>query len=209
MRSVLVLLAVCACGKPSRNSLDLDLVRITGQGKMRTDTIGDTVQETATFVLVDAQNTGKDGAYITLAGDLVDADKKPVGDFKPTSLYIPAGEIRTFALVDRERKPRPTALGAKIVVRSATIPEKTPPASVDQVKEIEDNGKLVVQGVLHKTAERKGQIVVIGSFHGEDGRPMTRPFAIVTVPPHTDQPVQFVSQPCAKHGTIYVGEVSY
>lgn len=209
LRGLLVLLALAGCEDTTRRSLDLDLVKITGQGKLRTDAIGDQVQETATFVLVDAENTGKDGAFVTLAGDLVDADKHPVGDFKATSLYVPAGESRTFALVDRERKARPTAVGAKIVVRSATIPDKLPPASVDQLKEIEDDGKLVVQGVLHNTADRKGTIVVIGSFHGDDGRPMTRPFAIVKIAPHADQPVQFVSPPGAKHGTIFVGEMSY
>ncbi|MFT3691832.1 MAG: hypothetical protein QM831_01740 [Kofleriaceae bacterium] len=209
MRGLLILLALAACEDTSRRSLDLDLVKITGQGKLRTDTVGDEVQETATFVLVDAQNTGKDGAYVTLAGDFLDADKKPVGDFKATSLYVPAGEVRTFALVDRERKARPTATGAKIIVRNATIPDKLPPASVDQIKEIEDDGKLVVQGVLHNTAEQKGTIVVIGSFHGDDGRPMTRPFAIVKIAGHGEQPVQFVSPPGAKHGTIFVGEMSY
>jgi hypothetical protein len=29
------------------------------------------------------------------------------------------------------------------------------------------------------------------------------------VPPHTDQPVQFVSPPGAKHGTIFVGDMSF
>jgi hypothetical protein len=52
-------------------------------------------------------------------------------------------------------------------------------------------------------------IVVIGSFHGADGRPMTRPFSVLRVAANTDQSVQFVSTPGAKHGTIYVGEMSY
>ena len=200
---------VAACDRQTRKDLDLDLVRITGEGKLRTDVVGDNTVETATFVLVDAENTAKDGAYITLAGDLADADGKKVADFKATSLWVPGGESRTFALVDRERKPRPTAVAAKIVVRSATIPDQPPPATVDQIKEIEDDGKLVVQGMLHNRAPRRGQIVVIASFHGADGRPMTRPFSILRVQPGADQSVQFVSTPGAKHGTIYVGEMSY
>jgi hypothetical protein len=205
----LLLLAFFGCEKQTRKSLDLDLVRITGEGKLRTDLIGDNTIETATFVLVDAENTAKDGAYVTLAGDLADADGNVVADFKATSLWIPAGESRTFALVDRERKPRPTAVAAKIIVRSATIPDQPPPATVDQIREIEDDGKLVVQGMLHNRAPRRGQIVVIASFHGPDGRPMTRPFSILRVQPGADQSVQFVSAPGAKHGTIYVGETSY
>jgi hypothetical protein len=207
--TLLIVLSILACEKPSRRALDLDLVRITGEGKLRTDVVGDNVTETATFVLVDAENTSKDGAYVTLAGDLADVAGLPVAEFKASSLWIPAGESRTFALVDRERKPRPTAVAAKIIVRSATIPDQPPPAVVDQIREIEDDGKLVVQGVLHNKAPRRGQIVVIASFHAADGRPMTRPFSILRVPPGTDQSVQFVSPPGAKHGTIYVGEMNY
>lgn len=209
MRLVCLLLLVAACEKPSRRQLDLDLVRITGEGKLRTDTVGDAIEETATFVLVDAENTGKEGAYVTLAGDLADASGTAIGAFKAQSLWIPAGESRTYALVDRDRKARPTAQAAKIEVRSATIPDKPPPAFVDQIKTVDDNGKLVVQGLLHNTAERRGQIVVIASFHAPDGRPMTRPFSIVKVPAKTEQWVQFVSPPGAKTATIYIGELSY
>src|SRR6202012_3358257 len=117
-------------------------------------------------------------------------------------IWVPAGESRTYALVDRARLPRPTAAAAKIIVRSATIPASPPPARVDQIREVHDNGNLVVQGVLHNDAHRKGNIVVIASFHGPDGRPMTRPFDVVMVEAHADRPVQFVSPPGATRGTI-------
>lgn len=209
VRAWMLLLALVACEKSSRRQLDLDLVRITGEGKLRTDVVGDAIQETATFVLVDAENSGKEGAYVTLAGDLADATGTVVADFKAQSLWIPAGESRTYALVDRERKPRPTATQAKIQVRSATIPDRPPPARVDQIREVPDNGNLVVQGVLHNDAARRGDIMVIGSFHAADGRPMTRPFSVVKVPAGEARAVQFVSPPGAAHGTIYVGDVSY
>ncbi len=208
-RTLWLALILAACGKPARHQLDLDFIKITGEGKLRTDTVGDTVMETATFVLVDAENTSKDGAYVTLAGELADASGKALGDFKATSLWIPAGETRTFALVDRERKARPEAMAAKILVRQATIPPEPPAAYVDHIREVEDNGKLVVQGILHNDAKRPGQIVVIGSFHAADGRPMTRPFAIQRVPAGATQAVQFVSLPGAKHGTIYVGDTAF
>lgn len=209
MRGVWLAGLLIACGKPARRELELDLIRITGEGKLRTDTVGDTVEETATFVLVDAENTGKEGAFVTLAGELADSSGSPVGEFKATSLWVPAGESRTFALVDRERKARPSASAAKILVRQATIPAAPPAVYVDQLREIEDNGKLVVQGVLHNDAPRPGQIVVIGSFHGGDGRPTTRPFTIQRVAAGATQAVQFVSTPAAKHGTIYVGDTAF
>jgi hypothetical protein len=212
LRYLVIVLALVACEKSASTTrqLDLDLVRITPDAKLRTDTVGEgQFSETATFVLVDAENTGREGAYVTLAGELTDANDQVVSEFKAQSLWIPAGELRTYALVDRERKPRPTAQKARIKVRSASIPETPPPARVDQIREIEDDGKLVVQGTLHNDAPRPGQIMVIASFHGPDGRPMTRPFTLLKVPPHTDQAVQFVSPPGAKHGTIYVGDMSF
>jgi hypothetical protein len=154
MRGVLLAGLVVACGKSARRELDLDLIKITGQGTLRTDTVGDLVSETATFVLVDAENTGNEGAFVTLAGDLADGSGHPVGEFKATSLWIPAGESRTFALVDRERKARPEASAAKILVRQVTMPAEPPAVYADHIREIEDNGKLVVQGVLHNDAKR-------------------------------------------------------
>ncbi len=210
LRALWILLALAACEKSTNRALDLDLVRITSDAKLRTDTVGEgAFVETATFVLVDAENTGHDGAYITLGGELQDAQGSLVSDFKPQSLWIPAGEARTYALVDRARKPRPTAAAAKIVIRSATIPESPPPAHVDQIRELDDNGKLVVQGVLTNDARRKGDVMVIASFHGPDGRPMTRPFDVISIDAHATKTVQFVSPPGAKRGTIYVGDMTF
>ena len=210
VRALAILLALTACESASPRQLDLDRVRVTSDARLRTDTVGgEEFAETATFVLVDAENTATDGAYITLAGELSDGEDHVVGELKAQSLWIPGGETRTFALVDHERKPRPNAKAARIKVRSATIPDHPPPARVDHIREIEDNGKLVVQGKLHNEAARPGDIMVIASFHGPDGRPTTRPFSIVRVPANTDQDVQFVSTPGAKHGTIYVGDMTY
>jgi len=119
VRRLLIVLALVACEKPTNRQLDLDLVRITPDAKLRTDTVGEgQFSETATFVLVDAENTGHEGAYVTLAGELTDANDQVVSEFKAQSLWIPAGELRTYALVDRERKPRPTASKARITPRS-------------------------------------------------------------------------------------------
>src|SRR5687767_5727490 len=98
-----------ACRSEPARSLDLELIRVSADARMRTDTVGDgAFQDTATFVLVDAENRAAEGAYATLGGALVDAAGADVGTLKPQSLWIPAGASRTFALVDVERKPRPT-----------------------------------------------------------------------------------------------------
>jgi|HubBroStandDraft_6_1064221.scaffolds.fasta_scaffold162505_2 hypothetical protein len=201
---------LAACEKSTNRKLDLEMISVTPDARLRTDTVGEgEFSRRATFVLVDATNGSNEGAYVTLGGELADNGGTQVAELKPQSLWIPAGETRTYALVDRAQEPHADASAARVVVRSATIPEYKPAAHVDQIRELADNGKLVVQGVLHNDAARPGQIEVIASFHAADRTPMTRPFTLLHVPAHTDQPVQFVSPPGAAHGTIFVGDLSY
>lgn len=207
---VVAVLAGVGCDVPARRPLDLDLVRVSPNAKLRTDTVDDgRFASTATFVLVDAENTGDDGAYVTLAGQLGDGEGQPAFPLKPQSLWIPAREVRTFALVDREHKPRPSARTAQIVVRSGTIPPRPPPVRIDAFHQYEDNGKLVVQAAVHNDAARPGRIMVIAAFHAADGQPMTRPFSVVTIAAHQAETVQFVSLPSATRGAIYFGDMSF
>lgn len=201
--------AGCAKSKPARN-LDLDRVRVTSDARMRTDQVGEgAFASTATFVLVDAENTSADGAYITLGGDLTDAGGAVLGHLKPQSLWIPGGEARTFALVDTERQPRPASTSARIIVRGALIPDEPPRARISDLHLFDDYGKAVVQANLVNDAERPGQIMVIASFHDASGRPMTRPFQMLEIDAHQTRPVQFVGPQGSKTGTIYVGDVVY
>ncbi len=210
MRFALCVLALVACEDAATRKLDLDKIIITPDAKLRTDTVGEgQFSQRASFVLVDAENIGSEGAVVALGGQLTDDHGAAVGELKPQSLWVPAGETRTFALVDRAQSSRPDARAAHIVVRSATIPSYPPSAHVDQIREVPDNGKLVVQGVLHNDADRRGEIEVIASFHASDRTPMTRPFTLLHLQAHAEQTVQFVSPPGAAHGTIFVGDVSY
>ncbi|HEY1550059.1 MAG TPA: hypothetical protein VGG28_19665 [Kofleriaceae bacterium] len=210
MRIVLVLLAMVACEDTAVRKLDLDKIVVTPDAKLRTDTVGEgQFAQRASFVLVDAENTANEGAVVSLGGQLTDDHGAMIGELKPQSLYVPAGEMRTFALVDAGQTPRPDARAAHIVVRTATIPTYPPPAHVDQIREIEDNGKLVVQGVLHNDSDKRGEIEVIASFHASDRTPLTRPFTLLHLQAHEQQTVQFVSGSGASRGTIFVGDVSY
>ena len=95
-RTLLVLLAVAGCAKSKSHSLDLDYVRVSTDARLRTDTVGvGTFEEHATFVLVDADNTSKEGAYVSLGGTLSDASGTELGKLRTQSLWIPAGETRT------------------------------------------------------------------------------------------------------------------
>ena len=209
MRALLLVL-IAACDPPKVRQLDLDLVHVSPDARLRTDTVGEgKFAEQATFVLVDADNIAKEGAYVTLGGELADATKAVVGELRPQSLWIPAGETRTFALVDREGKPRPTAAAAKIKLRGAVVPDSPPAARVGELRELVDQDRIVVQGMLRNDAARAGNVMVIASFHDADGRPMTRPFSMIRIAANDHQLVQFVGPPGSKHGTIFVGDAIF
>lgn len=202
-------LFACARSKPARH-LDLDAVRITGDARMRTDTVGDgRFASTATFVLVDAENSSATGAYVTLGGDLTDAAGVAVGALNAQSLWIPAHEARTFALVDRDRVARPTSTSARIKVHGAVIPDEPPRASITDLHTFDDRGKSVVQAYLVNGADRPGQIMAVGSFHDAGGQPMTRPFQMIELAAHGRRVVQFVGPEGSTRGTIFVGDVIY
>ncbi len=202
-------LAACGRSKPARH-LDLDAIRISGDARMRTDVVGDgKFASTATFVLVDAENTSADGAYVTLGGELGDRTGTTVGVLKPQSLWIPGHDSRTFALVDRERVARPTSTTARIKIHGAVIPDDPPRAQIAELHSFDDRGKTVVRAYLVNAADRPGQIMVVGSFHGADGQPMTRPFQMIWLAAHDRRVVQFVGPEGSTRGTIFVGDVVY
>ncbi len=206
---VVVAVLAAACAKKQAREIDHDLIRVTSDARLRTDAIGEGKwTEQATFVLVEAENTSKQGAYVTLGGELADESGKTIDELRAQSLWIPAGELRTFALVDRTRKPLPDARGARIRVRGAQV-GKPPPAHIDDLRQLMDGDKALVQGTVVNEAARGGSIVVIASFYGADGKPMTRPFSVVWVEPKAGQPVQFVGPPGSTRGTLFIGETVY
>ena len=203
-------LGLGACeAAPSPRQLDHGSIQVVPGARVRTDRIGDgEFAETATFVLVDADNAGSDGAYVTLGGELSDEAGAQLGVLKPQSLWIPAGGTRTFALVDDQRKPRPGVAHARFVVRGALTGEP-PLAHVDHVREIPDDRKIVLQGSLVNDADREGTAVVIAAFHDAQGMLMTRPYSLVALHPHGTDPIQFVGPYGSTHGTLFVGDLVY
>jgi hypothetical protein len=199
----------CRRSEPAR-SLDLAQIRVSADARMRTDTVGDgAFQDTATFVLVDAENGAPEGAYVTLGGALVDAGGAEAGALKPQSLWIPAGGSRTFALVDAERRPRPTARSARIEVRGALVPQDPPRARIEELHSFAGEDRVIVQAYLVNDADRSGRVIVIGAFHDDANRPMTRPFEVVEVAAGSREVVRFIGPPRSKRGTIFVGDVVY
>lgn len=210
MRRLLVLLVLVACAKSESRQLDHDLIRVTKDANLRTDTIGDgKFTELATFVLVEAENTSKEGAHVTLGGELADERGATVSQLRAQSLWIPAGEMRTFALIDKQRKPRPTAKAARVFVRGAMVPKHPPPMTVEGIREIPDGDKLVVQGTVKNPIAHGGNVLVYATFWAADGKPLTRPFTPIWVEASASQPVQFVGPSGSKRATIFLGDQVY
>lgn len=209
MLGLTVGLSACGRSRPARN-LDLDAIRISGDARMRTDVVGEgKFASTATFVLVDAENAAAEGAYVTLGGELTDEAHATVGELASQSLWVPAHESRTFALVDRARAARPSSVAARIKVRGALIPDEPPRAHITDLHAFDDGGRIVVAAYLVNTADRPGQMMVIGSFHDAHDQPMTRPFQMIALGAHDRRVVQFVGPPGSARGTIFVGDVIY
>ncbi|HET7500641.1 MAG TPA: hypothetical protein VFK02_06540 [Kofleriaceae bacterium] len=205
---------LAGCGRArSARQLDLDAIRISGDARLRTDTVGDgRFASTASFVLVDAENAAADGAYVTLGGELIDASGGQgvvIGRLKPQSLWVPPHESRTFALVDDQQTARPASTAARIRVFGAGIPDDPPRAHIADLHSFDDRGKVVVQAYLVNEADRVGQVMVIGAFHDARGQPMTRPFQVIAVGAHDRRVVQFVGPEGSTRGTIFVGDIIY
>lgn len=235
MRFLLLLLAVVACGKSEpKRELDLEQIEVLG-ATMRTDTVGGgEFTDTATFVLVDAKNRASEGAYVTLGGELVAADNTKVGDLIVQSIWIPAGETRTFALVDTERKSRPNATKARAKVRGASV-FPPPLARIEELVTHDDHGQMVIAAYLVNDAPGEGTVMVVAVFHDAAGRPLTRPFNVVKIagkeghgpeinpatpgncpdaaenriPLASKCPIQFIGPKGAARGTIFVGDTFY
>jgi len=222
MRLLPLLLAAAlagACGKQSSSKqLDVNSIEVVDNARLRTDTVGEAqFASTSTFVLVDAKNPTPDGAYITLAGDLRDQGGAVVGQLKAQSLWIPPGEIRTYALIDTERVARPATTGAKIVVTGALVTHDPPRVRITDAHSFVDTyveadkpvSRIVAQANVVNDADRIGKVIVIAAFHGADKRPITRPYQVLEIDRKQTKPIQFVGPPGSTVGTIFVGDVVY
>jgi hypothetical protein len=203
-------LLLTSCQQAPSRSLDLDLIWVSSDPKVRTDTVGEGVfASQATFVLVDAQNRGSEAAMVTLGGTFRDGEGAVVGTLNPESLWIPAGERRMFALVDKARIPRPEARGAQILVYGAKITERPPIMRVTSLRSFDDYGKQIAQARLFNDANRPGRAIVIGAFYDAQNRPMARPFTTVPIDANSSLPLQLVGPPGSKTGTIFLGDMAY
>jgi hypothetical protein len=226
-RTALVSIAIVALGtalgapaacRRERDAVERDadprlvaLVEIdTARMNLRRDQIGHGTWATAaSFVLVDAENTHTEDLMVTLAGNLLDGSGQAVGALRPASLRIPAGGVRTFALVDSEQAVRPQAASARVEVVGAHVPAYAPPVVVTDGHVHRDGDRVVVTGQVQNSAEQGVRVIVLGGFHDAAGVPLTRPFVDMYVAGGASHPVELVGPPGSVSGYAFIGELAY
>ena len=205
----LFLLAACSAPKPHEQLAKNDVV-VSGPANLRIGPIGEEPEAAAaSFVLVDAENRSVHDAYITLVGEFTDADGKTLVGLRPEELFVPAGQSRTYALVDDKLRAEPNAKGAQVRVRTASVASFAPSVHVSDLNVFHDQGRAIVAANITNDIDKTAQAVVLASFHDATGKPLIRPFEVMPLGGKVTKVARFVGPPGSTDATIYIGEVVY
>lgn len=211
---VALITTVPGCRKASprqEREVDHGLVRLhTSRMHLRHDRVGhDQWASQAAFVLLDAENTHSEDLMVTLGGELLAAGGGRAGVLRPESLRIPAGGVRTFALIDRENRDRPDAVSASVRVMGAYVPTYVPPIQITDGNVFQDGDRVVVAGMVQNAVDRPVRVLIIAGFYDRDGKPLTRPFTQMSLLEDESHPARFVGPPGSVAGYIFVGDFVY
>jgi hypothetical protein len=208
---ILALLGAAGCKATERTpQVDPGLVRVSTDVVVKSGSVGDgRWQTSATYALVDADNTAGTDLLVTLGGDLTDAGGATVGTLRPESIYMPKGSKRTFALVDDRDAPRPAATTAAIHVIGAVEPKWRPTVTIRDAHLFDDLGKPVIAASVTNDADRPGQVIVFAAFHDADGRPAARQYDVLEIGSKITQTVRFVGPQGARTAYLFLGDASY
>jgi len=208
-----ILLLAVACGKSdwSGSEVSYDLIDVEADRlAIKTGPVGhDKWKSEATYVLVEAKNTAERDLLVTLAADLVDADKKVVGKTRRESLRIPAGGSRLFALVDDKQTVRPAASGARVDVRGAENVSYPASVVVTEGNVYFDQDRAVVAGYVTNNTGGEVRAIVLAAFFDDKGRPMQRPSTLFPLAGKGKRGAQLVGPPGSRAAYLFIGEVQY
>jgi hypothetical protein len=208
----LACLGACRQGNVwDQREVDPGLVRLDSERlHLRHDTVGhDKWESRATFALIDAHNTHGEDLLVTLGGELVAGDGSITGTLRAESLRIPAGGMRTFAMVDQENALRPAATSARVRVLGAYVPTYVPPVQITDGKVYMDGDRAVVNAMVRNVADRPATALILAGFHDREGKPLTRPFTKMYLLGESAHPALFVGPPGSAGGYIFVGDTVY
>lgn len=201
--------AAAACTSRDQASLSNDVVRVSEQAHLRTDTIGATGGgHKATFILVDAKNLGADDAFVTLDGHLTSgsAQRWPL---EGERLFVPAGASRTFVLIDEKKLERPEATGGQVTTDNVRRAVRPPAMVIKDLHVYDEANTKTSAATVVNTAQQPGEVVVLGAFHDQSGRPVARFHNVVRLGPGQQQHVRYTGPAGSADADIYVGEVLY
>ena len=158
-----------------------------------------------TWVLVDVANPLDVDVHVQLVGDLLDARGRAVGVLNEESLRIPAGGLRTFALVHHLRDV-PEAAAADIRVQDVRLAKYPPAVTLSEQNVYRDGDRVVVAAHLNNTTDRELIVLVVAGFYDAGGRVMKRPFTVLKLRPNAKEPVRFVGPDGSAAGYLFVAE---
>lgn len=171
-----------------------------GEGKWRRD---------ASYVLVEAKNTGDEDLLVTLSGALTGPELRSSAPLVRESIRVPAGGSRLFALVDQEQAVRVGASDARVELAGAVRVGYAPPFTITRGAVVMDQDRAVAAGDVHNTADRQGQAVVIGAFFDRKGRPLERTSTLFKLAAGGTRGVRLAGPPGSRSAYLFIGEVEY
>ena len=166
-------------------------------------------EKQATYVLVDAKNTSSSDMNVSLGGAFLDKKGTKIGTLKPDSLRIPAGQVRTFALVGDTRSTLPEAAQATIEVTSAVRLNYGEQFVISDLHQYPDGNRIVVAAYVQNKVARIGKVLVFATFYDDKGRPMKRPSSVFHLERKARRGVQFVGPQGSVRATMSIGAIVY
>ena len=232
MKSVIVaavLLVACGREREPARDVDLSLIVVRDTANLQTKPVGGAPHPAeiivayklgeedslwgegqavdASYVLVDAENTSNKDLDVSLAGQLTGADK--TAPLRVESLWIPAGQRRTFVLLDKALAPAPWATGVKVVVAGAKLAKYPPPIAITDQTVFPDGDRVVAAARVTSTVKKRGAFMVLAAFHDAHDKPIARGSSLVRLAGGEQQTVRFVGPPGSKTATIFSGQSQF
>ena len=199
--SLLLALALAACSKAEKvDDQPASAVVLAAGAAVKSGPIGPSGGEPATYVLVDVRNDSKVDRAIAVSGTLEGAT------LGPDELRVPAGAVRTFALVADKAAPA----GARPSFKIDRALALGYPEPIELSDRAEKAGDLRVETAVAKNvADRTASVVFACAFHDAAGNVLARPFTVAELLPGATQTLRFEGPKESARGEIFIGQVAF
>lgn len=160
------------------------------------------------WVLVDVANPLDVDVHVELEGDLLDSAGRPIAQLNAASIRIPAGGLRTFALVHHLREVR-AARGADIRLADVQLARFPPTIQLADAHVYQDGDRVVVAANLDNQSDREVLVLVAAGFYDAEGGLMKRPFTVLKLAPEGRKPARFVGPDGSAQGYLFVADEAF